>query len=61
MDEEAITLKIPEYSKRVNIGENRMRAIAKSPGFPVLHIGRKILVLVRKADEWLIEHAEDLK
>ena len=61
MNNEAITLKVPDSAKRVNIGENRMRAIAKRPGFPVLRIGRKVLIFVEKADEWLIEHAEEIQ
>lgn len=61
MANEPITSKIPEYARRVYIGENRMREIAKQPGFPVLKIGRKSLVLVEAADKWLIDHAAEIK
>ncbi len=55
------TSKIPEYARRVHIGEVRMREIVKLPGFPALRIGRKSLVLVEAADKWLVEHAAEIK
>jgi len=56
---EDVTMKIKEYAEHVKIGQGTIRRFAKIDGFPVLHIGRRQLVLVAKADEWIIGHAAE--
>lgn len=54
---EDVTMKIKEYAEHVKIGQGTIRRFAKIDGFPVLHIGRRQLVLVAQADAWIIGHA----
>lgn len=54
---EDVTMKIKEYAQHVKIGQGTIRRFAKIEGFPVLHIGRRQLVLVEQADQWIIAQA----
>ena len=56
---EDVTMKIKEYAEHVKIGQGTIRRFAKINGFPVLHIGRRQLVLVEQADQWIVAHAAE--
>lgn len=51
------TMSVVDYGRRVGIGRDKMRQLAASDGFPSIYVGRKILVLVREADNWLASRA----
>ena len=52
-----VTMKIKEYAEHIKIGQGTIRRFARIQGFPVLRIGRRQLILVEKADQWIIDHA----
>ena len=54
-----LTMKVKEYAEHVKIGQGTIRRFAKIDGFPVLHIGRRQLVLVEQADQWIVAHAAE--
>ena len=54
---EDVTMKIKEYAEHVKIGQGTIRRFAKIAGFPGLHIGRRQLILVEQADQWIVAHA----
>lgn len=56
-----VTMSVPEYAKRVNIGRNNMRKMTHIDGFPVLCIGRRRLILVEQADKWIVSHANEIR
>jgi len=51
---EELTMKIKEYAEHVKIGQGTIRRYTRIAGFPVLRIGRRQLVLVKQADQWLV-------
>ena len=51
--DEVFTMTITEYSKRTRIGIT-IRRLTKAKGFPAIRIGRKTLIPVKEADEWIL-------
>lgn len=56
--DEVFTMTITEYSKRTRIGINTVRRLVKAKGFPAIRIGRKMLIPVKAADEWILAAGE---
>ena len=54
-----LTMKVKEYAEHVKIGQGTIRRFARIEGFPVLHIGRRQLLLVEQADAWIVRHAAE--
>lgn len=51
-------MSVTAYAKRVGIGINKMFELSHYKGFPVIKIGRKRVVIVKDADDWLREYAK---
>ena len=54
-----VTMKVKEYAEHIKIGQGTIRRFARIDGFPVLRIGRRQLILVEKADQWIVNHAAE--
>ena len=46
-----------QMTKHVAMGQNKIYAMVKQPGFPSVKIGGRYYVLVDKVDEWLNKKA----
>ena len=44
---------VKEFIEEYGIGTNKAYEIVNSKGFPVIRIGKKILIIRNKVDEWL--------
>ena len=55
MEKTAIT--VQELSAQMGISLPKAYQLVKTPGFPVLHIGSKILIPVDAFRKWLMEEA----
>ena len=51
-----LTMPVREYAKYSGIGINQIYAYTKRKDFPCLKVGRKLLVVTAKADEWLLQN-----
>ena len=51
--EHKLTLTVAEAAKLVGIDKNAMYALARTPDFPSLFIGRRILILRDGFEDWL--------
>jgi predicted DNA-binding transcriptional regulator AlpA len=55
-------LKIPEVAKLLRISRNRAYALAASdPTFPVIAIGRRLIVPRKELETWLESQRRDLR
>ena len=48
---------IAEAAQILGISESRMRQLARSAGFPTVHIGRRLLVSIKGLERWVEEQA----
>lgn len=55
MEKTAIT--VQELSAQMGISLPKAYQLVKTPGFPVLHIGSKILIPVEAFHKWLMDEA----
>jgi len=55
MEKTAIT--VQELSAQMGISLTKAYQLVKTPGFPVIHIGNKILIPVEAYRRWLMEEA----
>ena len=44
---------VKEFIEEYGIGTNKAYEIVNSKGFPVIRLGKKILIIRNKIDEWL--------
>ena len=62
MEQNHENLKIPEVAKLLRISRNRAYNIAASdPTFPVISIGRRLIVPREALSEWLENQRRDLR
>lgn len=47
------TLTISEAAQVLGVGENKMRQLSRSKGFPVIRVGARILIPTTKFEEWI--------
>lgn len=50
---EKTTISVQELSAQMGISLTKAYQLVKTPGFPVLHIGNKILIPVEAYHKWL--------
>lgn len=50
---EKMTLSVKELAQVMGIGENAARQLCKSKGFPVIKVGSRTLIPIRRFEEWL--------
>ena len=51
------TLTVKELAQVMGIGENSARQLTKRKGFPVVRVGSRILIPIRKFEDWLNNEA----
>ncbi len=51
---EKTTMSVQELSKQLGISLPKAYELVKSPDFPVIHIGNRILIPIELFKEWLI-------
>lgn len=54
---ERSTLTVKELAQVMGIGENSARQLTKRKGFPVVRVGSRILIPIRRFDDWLNNEA----
>ncbi len=54
---EKTTISVQELSAQMGISLTKAYQLVKQPGFPVLHIGNKILIPVEAYHKWLMDEA----
>ncbi len=52
-----VTISVQELSARMGISLNKAYELTRSPGFPILRVGTRILIPVDSLNEWLRNHA----
>ena len=50
---EKITMSVNELSLRMGISLPKAYELAKTPGFPAIHVGKRILIPVEPFQKWL--------
>lgn len=48
------TMSVKEFCEEYGIGINKGYEIINSTGFPMLRLGRKIVIIRAKVDEWMV-------
>lgn len=48
------TMSVKEFCEEYGIGVNKGYEIINSAGFPMLRLGRKIIIIRAKVDEWMV-------
>jgi excisionase family DNA binding protein len=62
MDPKHENLKIPEVAKLLRISRNRAYdLVASDPTFPIITIGRRLIVPRDALHEWIKDHRRDLQ
>ncbi len=56
---EKATMSVQELSAQMGISLPKAYELVKQPGFPVIHIGTRILIPVEAYKEWLVRNATD--
>ena len=51
-----VTISVQELSARMGISLNKAYELTRSPGFPILRVGTRILIPVDSLNEWLRNH-----
>ena len=52
-----VTISVQELSGKMGISLNKAYELTRSPGFPILRVGTRILIPVDSLNEWLRNHA----
>jgi predicted DNA-binding transcriptional regulator AlpA len=47
------TIRVKEFAEEYGIGINSAYEIVNAEGFPKIRLGRKILIIASRVDEWL--------
>lgn len=50
------TMTVKQFCKEYGLGTNKAYQIVNIKGFPKIKLGRKIIIIRSKVDEWLIDH-----
>ena len=54
-----VTISVQELSGKMGISLNKAYELTRSPGFPILRVGTRILIPVDSLNEWLKNHAHN--
>ncbi|RJV72096.1 DNA-binding protein [Coprococcus sp. AF27-8] len=52
---EKTTMNVQELAAQMNISLPKAYKLVKTPGFPVIHVGSRILIPVESYKEWLLK------
>lgn len=58
---EKLTINVGELARQLGIGRNQAYSLCKTPGFPAIQIGKRIIVPVEPLQEWLREKGMEQK
>ncbi len=53
----AMVITVPEMGQRLKVSRDVAYRLARSEGFPVVHIGKRIIVPIRELEAWLADQA----
>ena len=53
-----LTLSVPEAAETLGVSRSKMYQLVKSEGFPVLLVGKRILVSIKGLEEWVQEQSK---
>lgn len=53
-----LTLSIPEAAKVIGVSDTKMYQLARTAGFPTVHLGGRILVSAKGLERWVEEQAQ---
>lgn len=59
VENQKLTLSIPEAAEQLRISANTMRQLARRKGFPAFNIGNRLLVSAKGLAEWVEEQAKN--
>ena len=48
-----LTMSVEELREQLGIGRNQAYQLARSEGFPCVHVGNRILIPMKEFHEWL--------
>lgn len=54
---EKLTMSVEELREQLGIGRNQAYQLARSEGFPSVHVGNRILIPLKEFQEWLTEQS----
>jgi len=55
--EEKLTLTVSEASKLIGLNKNAVYALCKTPGFPAIEVGRRVIIPREALEIWLNKEA----
>lgn len=53
-------LTVKETQKYLKIGANKMNLLLRENGFPFVRLGKRVLVIREKLDEWMNSHINNV-
>lgn len=56
---EKVAISVQELADKMGISIQTAYGLVKEPGFPAIHVGRRILVPVEQLREWIVSHSEN--
>jgi hypothetical protein len=59
MNDNRLTISVPEAGRRIGIARCKAYELTRRPGFPVLKIGKRLLVPVAALERWVEEQAHE--
>lgn len=52
---------VPEFAKRLGVNLTKAYEIAKTPGFPSVRFGRRIVIISDQVEPWLMKQSLNQK
>ena len=56
--QEKLTLSVPEAAALIGVSPSKMYEIVRIQGFPVIRVGKRVLVNAKRLEAWLDEMTE---
>ena len=57
MKMDKLTMSVEELREQLGIGRNQAYQLARSEGFPCVHLGKRLLIPIKEFQEWLATQA----
>ena len=58
MEKQKLTCSIPEAAEMLGISKSKMYPLARSKDFPVITVGKRMIVSVKGLERWVEKQAE---
>ena len=56
-----LVITIPEMGQRLKVTRDVAYRLARSEGFPVVHIGKRLIIPVKELEQWLSDQVKKQK